>query len=81
MKALLSKTPGKPDALVLEDVPALEPGKGEIVIDAGAQILGLDIGPPHRRLTLSGGEEQPGVFGHAPVKGRVETLALGLVGL
>ena len=36
MKALLSKTPGKPDALVLEDVPALEPGKGEIVIDVKA---------------------------------------------
>lgn len=36
MKALLSKTPGKPDALVLEDVPALEPGKGEVVIDVKA---------------------------------------------
>ena len=36
MKALLSKTAGGPDALVLEDVPSPEPGKGEVVIDVKA---------------------------------------------
>ena len=32
MKALLSKVPGEPEALVLEDVPNLTPGAGEVVI-------------------------------------------------
>ena len=36
MKAILSKSPGKPDSLVLEDVPALEPGKGEVIVDVKA---------------------------------------------
>ena len=33
MKALLSTTVGGPETLVLEDVPAATPGKGEVVID------------------------------------------------
>ena len=32
MKALLSKTPGGPDTLILEDVPEPAPGKGEVRI-------------------------------------------------
>ncbi|WP_300391686.1 NADPH:quinone oxidoreductase family protein [Henriciella sp.] len=36
MKALLSKTPGGPETLVLEDVPTPEPGKGDVVIDVKA---------------------------------------------
>ena len=32
MKALLSKTPGGPDSLVLEDVPSPTPGEGDVVI-------------------------------------------------
>ena len=32
MKALLSKTPGGPDTLVLQDVPEPAPGKGELRI-------------------------------------------------
>ena len=36
MKALLSKSPGGPDTLVLEDVPTKEPGDGDVVIDVKA---------------------------------------------
>lgn len=36
MKALLSKTPGGPETLVLEDVPNPEPGEGDVVIDVKA---------------------------------------------
>jgi len=36
MKALVCKVVGGPDSLVLEDVPDLEPGKGEIIIDVKA---------------------------------------------
>ncbi|MEQ8557980.1 MAG: NADPH:quinone oxidoreductase family protein [Henriciella sp.] len=36
MKALLSKTPGGPETLTLEDVPSPEPGKGDVVIDVKA---------------------------------------------
>ncbi|HEV7694346.1 MAG TPA: NADPH:quinone oxidoreductase family protein [Hyphomonadaceae bacterium] len=36
MKAILSKAPGLPDTLVLEDVPSPTPGKGEIVISVKA---------------------------------------------
>lgn len=36
MKAILSKTVGGPESLVLEDVPDLVPGKGEIVIGVKA---------------------------------------------
>ncbi len=36
MKAVVSKAVGGPETLVLEDVPDLEPGKGEIVIDVKA---------------------------------------------
>ena len=36
MKALLSKTVGGPETLALEDVPAAEAGKGEVVIDVKA---------------------------------------------
>ena len=36
MKALLSTTVGGPETLVLEDVPAATPGKGEVVIDIKA---------------------------------------------
>jgi len=32
MRAILSKAPGLPDTLVLEDVPSPTPGKGEIVV-------------------------------------------------
>jgi len=32
MKAVLSKSPGLPDTLVLEDVPSPTPGRGEIVV-------------------------------------------------
>ncbi|WP_370234304.1 MULTISPECIES: NADPH:quinone oxidoreductase family protein [Henriciella] len=36
MKALLSKSPGGPDTLVLEDVPSPQPGDGDVVIDVKA---------------------------------------------
>ncbi len=36
MKAILSKAPGGPETLVLEEIPAPEPGKGEVVIDIKA---------------------------------------------
>ncbi|MGB3625927.1 MAG: NADPH:quinone oxidoreductase family protein, partial [Henriciella sp.] len=36
MKALLSKTPAGPEALVLEDVPSPEPGEGDVVISVKA---------------------------------------------
>ncbi|RYD95213.1 MAG: NADPH:quinone oxidoreductase family protein, partial [Sphingomonadales bacterium] len=36
MKAVLSKGPGLPDTLVLEDVPSPTPGKGEIVVTVKA---------------------------------------------
>lgn len=36
MKAILCKTYGLPDTLVIEDVPALEPGAGEVVIAVAA---------------------------------------------
>ena len=36
MKALLSKTPGGPDALVLEDVPSPQSGEGDVVVDVKA---------------------------------------------
>lgn len=36
MKAILSKAPGLPDTLVLEDVPSPTPGKGEIVVSVKA---------------------------------------------
>jgi NADPH2:quinone reductase len=36
MRAILSKAPGLPDTLVLEDVPSPTPGKGEIVISVKA---------------------------------------------
>jgi NADPH2:quinone reductase len=36
MKAVLSKAPGLPDTLVLEDVPSPMPGKGEIVVSVKA---------------------------------------------
>lgn len=36
MKALLSKAPGGPETLVLEDVESPVPGKGEVVIDVKA---------------------------------------------
>ena len=36
MKAVLSKAPGLPDTLVLEDVPSPTPGKGEIVVSVKA---------------------------------------------
>ncbi|WP_084420735.1 NADPH:quinone oxidoreductase family protein [Henriciella litoralis] len=36
MKALLSKTPGGPEALVLEDVDSPTPGDGDVVVDVKA---------------------------------------------
>lgn len=36
MKALLSKAPGGPETLVLEDIDSPKPGKGEVVIDVKA---------------------------------------------
>lgn len=36
MKALLSKTPGGPDTLVLEDVPSPQPGEGDVIVDVKA---------------------------------------------
>ena len=36
MRAILSKAPGLPDTLVLEDVPSPTPGKGEIVVSVKA---------------------------------------------
>ena len=36
MKALLSKAPGGPETLVLEDIPSPTPGKGEVLIDVKA---------------------------------------------
>ena len=36
MKALLSKTPGGPETLVLEDIDSPTPGKGEVVVDVKA---------------------------------------------
>lgn len=36
MKAILSKAPGGPDTLVLEDVPAASAGKGEVVLQVKA---------------------------------------------
>jgi len=36
MKALLSKAPGGPETLVLEDIPSPTPGKGEVLIDIKA---------------------------------------------
>ncbi|WOR15782.1 NADPH:quinone oxidoreductase family protein [Hyphomonas sp. FCG-A18] len=36
MKALLSKAPGGPETLVLEDIPSPMPGKGEVLIDVKA---------------------------------------------
>jgi NADPH:quinone reductase len=36
MKAVLSKAPGLPDTLVLEDVPSPTPGKGEMVVSVKA---------------------------------------------
>ena len=36
MKALLSKTPGPPESLVLEDVPTPAPGEGQILIEVKA---------------------------------------------
>jgi NADPH2:quinone reductase len=36
MRAILSKAPGLPDTLVLEDVPSPVAGKGEIVISVKA---------------------------------------------
>ena len=36
MRAILSKAPGLPDTLVLEDVPSPTPGKGEMVVSVKA---------------------------------------------
>jgi len=36
MKAILSKAPGGPETLVLEDIPAPEAGKGEVVLEVKA---------------------------------------------
>ena len=36
MKALLSKTVGGPESLVIEDLPAPTPGRGEVVIAVAA---------------------------------------------
>lgn len=36
MKAILSKAPGGPETLVLEELPSPEPGKGEVVLDVKA---------------------------------------------
>lgn len=36
MKAILSKTPGEPSELVLEEVPDPEPGRGEVVVTVAA---------------------------------------------
>ena len=36
MKAVLCKTYGPPESLVVEDVPALTPGSGEVVISVRA---------------------------------------------
>ena len=36
MKAILSKAPGGPETLVLEEMPSPEAGKGEVVLDVKA---------------------------------------------
>ena len=36
MKAILSKAPGGPETLVLEEMPSPEPGKGEVVLEVKA---------------------------------------------
>lgn len=36
MKALVSKTPGGPETLVLEECPAPQPGPGEVVLQVKA---------------------------------------------
>lgn len=41
MKALLSRTPGGPETLVVEDLPNPKPGKGEVVVEVAA--VGLNF--------------------------------------
>ncbi|MCB1361186.1 MAG: NADPH:quinone oxidoreductase family protein [Rhodobacteraceae bacterium] len=41
MKALLSRTPGGPETLQVEDLPSPAPGKGEVVVDVAA--VGLNF--------------------------------------
>ncbi len=41
MKALLSRAPGGPETLVVEDLPTPRPGKGEVVVDVAA--VGLNF--------------------------------------
>ena len=52
MKAVLCKAFGPPEDLVLEDIPAPEPGPGEVLVDVHASALNFpeDRGTVNRRF-------------------------------
>lgn len=79
MKAIVITEPGGPEVLALRDVPAPEPGPGEVLIDVAAAGLNrADVLQRHGNYPVPpGAPEYPGL----EVSGRVAAVGTGVEGL
>ena len=79
MKAVLCKAYGPPESLVIEDVPALEPGPGQVLVDVHASALNFpDV------LMIAGKYQSQPPFPFSPggeIAGIVAALGAGVTGL